>query len=102
MGRVIDITDKLSFDENPSLIIRGEIYEVNADAKTVLEIMGSFSNMPEIEASLTAYEKMFKEKERERIDSLNLPFKDLMVIIESAMHMITGEDAGEVKTPTMT
>lgn len=99
MGKVIDITNKLSFDENPKLIIRGEVYEVNADAKTVLEIMGSFSNMSEIEASLTAYEKMFREKDRERIDSLNLPFKDLMVIIESAMYMITGDDEGETKTP---
>lgn len=42
MAKVVDITDKLSFDENPKIKIKGVEYEVNADARTMLEIMGYF------------------------------------------------------------
>lgn len=104
MAKVVDITDKLSFDENPKLLIRGELYEVNADAKTMLEIMGYFGNKSETEASLSAYNKMFSEKDREKIDSMKMQFKDLMVIIEEAMKLVMGEEdnQGEAKTHTMT
>ena len=40
MARKVDITDKLSFEENPSLVIKGEVLEVNADAPTMLKVMG--------------------------------------------------------------
>ena len=36
MARVVDITDKLTFDENPSLKIKGKLLEVNADAPTTV------------------------------------------------------------------
>ena len=31
MGKVVDITDKLKFEENPALVINGKKYEVNAE-----------------------------------------------------------------------
>lgn len=43
MARKVDITDKLSFEENPSLVIKGEVLEVNADALTMLKVMGLMS-----------------------------------------------------------
>ena len=43
MAKVVDITEKLSFDENPKIKIKGHEFEVNSDAKTMLEIMGLFS-----------------------------------------------------------
>lgn len=97
MAKKIDITEKLSFDENPVLVIRGTEYEVNADATTMLEIMGLFGNKPETEAAMLAYEKMFSEKDRKIIEKMKLPFKDLMVIIEAAMNLIQGadEESGE-------
>lgn len=52
MAKVVDITEKLSFDENPKLEIKGKQYEVKADAKTVLEIMGIFSNKNDVEAAV--------------------------------------------------
>lgn len=94
--KVVDITEKLSFDENPRLIIKGEEYEVNSDAKTMLEIMGDFSSKSEVDAALSAYEKLFSEKDRKKIDKLKLPFKDLMVIIQESMSLAQGgEDQGE-------
>lgn len=56
MARKVNITEKLSFDENPCLVIRGEEYEVRSDAKTMLEIMGDFptnlrSKLPSVHMS---------------------------------------------------
>ena len=103
MAKKIDITDKLSFDENPWIIIKGTEFEVNSDAKTMLEIMGLFSSKSDTEAALGAYEKMFSEKDRKKIDQMKLPFKDLMVIIKESMKLIQGDDeAGGAVTRTMT
>ncbi len=44
MGKVVDITDKLSFDGNPKLRIRGIEVEVNADAPTMLKVMSVMGN----------------------------------------------------------
>lgn len=96
MAKVVDITEKLSFDENPKLIIKGEEFEVNSDATTVLQIMGDFSKKTEIDASLSAYDRMFSEKDRKRIEKMKLPFMDLMTIIEEGMNLVMGEeDQGE-------
>lgn len=92
MAKVVDITEKLSFDDNPKLIIKGEEFEVNSDATTVLQMMGDFSNKSEIDASLSAYDRMFGEKDRKRIEKMKLPFKDLMKIIEEGMNLVMGED----------
>ena len=78
MAKVVDITDKLSFDENPKIRIKDEEFEVNTDARTMLEIMGVFSS---------------KEKDRKRIDRLKLTFKDFMKMIEESMALIMGEDS---------
>ena len=51
MAKVVDITEKLSFDENPVLKIKDIEVEVNADAKTMLGIMGEFKTKSEVEAS---------------------------------------------------
>ena len=92
MAKVVDITDKLSFDQNPMIMIKDQQYEVNADAKSMLEIMGMFSNKPETEAAIGAYEILFSEKDRKKIDKMNLPFKDFMKVIEISMNLVVGED----------
>ena len=91
MAKVVDITDKLSFEENPKLKIKGMVVTVNADAETMLRIMGSFGNKTELQASLEAYELMFSEKDRKRIASLKLPAKSLMTIIQETMALVMGE-----------
>lgn len=96
MAKKVDITEKLSFDENPYIVIKGEEYEVNSDAKTILEIMGDFSLKSEVDAAMSAYERIFSEKDRKKIDKMKFPFKDLMVIIQEAMTLAQGgEDQGE-------
>lgn len=92
MAKVVNITDKLSFEENPRIQIRDKEFEINADAETVLLIMGDFSDKSQTEAALSAYKRMFNEEDRNAISEMKLPFKDLMVIIEESMNLATGRE----------
>lgn len=95
MSKVIDITDKLSFEGNPKLVVKGVELEVNSDAPTVLlfmQLMGRMDEAKDMDADtlLKAYELLFSEEMREKIKDLGVDFKDLMVIVQSAVELING------------
>lgn len=93
MAKIIDITDKLSFEENPQIVVKDKTFTVNADAETMLKIMGVFSEEGgEIEATLKAYNLLFSEKDRKTIAKMKLPFKDLLAIISAAMELVQGKN----------
>lgn len=93
MAKIIDITDKLSFEENPQIVVKDKTFTVNADAETMLKIMGVFSEEGgEVEATLKAYNLLFSEKDRKTIAKMKLPFKDLLAIIGAAMELVQGEN----------
>lgn len=92
MAKVVDITDKLTFDGNPYLMIKGEKLEVNADAPTLLKVMGLFGNgQPGPKETLEAYNLMFPEKSRKEIDKMKPIFSDLLTIIQEAVSVATGD-----------
>ncbi len=92
MAKVIDITDKLSFGENPNLMIKGEKIEVNGDAPTMLKIMGLMNDEKmESKNVLQAYELIFPKKSRNILDKLHLSFQDLMTVIQEAVELISGD-----------
>ena len=70
MAKVIDITDKLNFEESPAITIKGQVYKVNDSAETMLKLMGLFDDRPETEAVPVAYELLFSEEDRERLKGL--------------------------------
>lgn len=90
--RVVDITEKLSFEENPVLKVRDTEIEVKSDAATVLKIMGVLSKDASAQAVLQLYEMIFEEKEQKKIDKLRLQFKDFQTIVMAAVNMIVGDD----------
>lgn len=93
MAKVVDITDKLSFDENPALVIKGKRLEVNADAPTMLKIMNLMTaEGVEIEQIGEAYELVFPEKSRKEIDRLKLSVNDWTTVVMEAMNLILGDD----------
>ena len=93
MGKIVDITEKLDFDTNPKLVIKGKEYEVNADAETVLKVMGTLSTKgATADAILEMYNYIFSEKERKAIAKLNLQFNDFKKVIEAAINLIVNED----------
>ncbi|MCB6610190.1 hypothetical protein V3C10_04325 [[Clostridium] symbiosum] len=93
MSKIVDITDKLSFDGNPKLVIKGKELEVNADAPTMLKVMGLMGGEdPGTKEILDTYELMFSEKSKKEIEKLKLNFTDLITVVQEAVALIIGED----------
>ena len=92
MAKILDITDRLTFDGNPFLKVRDKMLEVNADAPTMLKVMsfmqsdGSFGN----EQVAEIYSLVFPEKTRKMIEEMKLGVTDWMVLVQAAMELITG------------
>ena len=93
MARKIDITDKLTFDGNPVLVIKGKELEVNADAPTMLKVMGLVGGNPSPKEIVEIYDAMFPEKARRELDKMKLTYKDVMTTIHCAIDMLVGEDS---------
>ena len=92
MAKIVDITDTLSFDGNPKLVIKGKELEVNADAPTMLKVMGLLRNDdPGVQEVMDAYDMMFQEKTRNEIDKMKQSFRDLMIVVQEAVSLITGD-----------
>lgn len=109
MAKKVDITEKLELDENPCLIIQGEELEVNADAATVLKIMGMFKDaksneneMSQAQYTLKMYNLIFPPKSQKLIEEKKLSFADLQRVIEAAMDLIDGDDEPEGEDQTRT
>ena len=96
MARVVDITDKLTFDGNPSLKIKGKLLEVNADAPTMLKVMGVLSREdPGPNEIMEAYNLILPEKSRKEIEKLKLGFQDLLIVVQAGGGLVTGGDESQ-------
>lgn len=97
MSRKVDITEKLSFEGNPSLVIKGKELEVNADAPTMLKVMGLMSNDdPGTKEILDAYDMMFPEESKKKLEKMKMGFKDLIIVVQEAVQLISGvEDSSQ-------
>ena len=71
MAKKVNITEKLELDGNPSLIIGKEELEVNADAATMLKIMGKYSEFTSENATakdiLDLYNLMLRRRAGKRL-----------------------------------
>lgn len=97
MAKKIDITEKLNFDENPVMQIGTLEVEVNADAETMLRLMGVFGNKGELQAVEEALNLIFKPEDVDKICNIKrgkkkLSAKSLMTIVQEAMALVMGED----------
>lgn len=92
MARKVDITEKLTFDGNPCIVIKGKELEVNADAPTVLKVMSMTDGGGSAKEVLGMYELIFPEKSREELDKFKLPFLDLVTVVQEAIDVITGAE----------
>ena len=103
MAKIVDITEKLDF-EKPVLIIKGEKIEVNDEAVTMLKTLSAFKENSETEGLQKAYELLFDEENRKKIDSFHLNLKDWSTVIIEATKLAQGgnDDMGETLTPDMT
>lgn len=105
---VIDITEKLNFEENPKLVICGEELEVNSDAETMLKLMGVFADgFDSLSSIKKALSLIFIDEDLEKLgtiekDGKKLSSKALMTIIQEAINLLTGGDEEDKGDPTTT
>ena len=105
MSKIIDITNKLNFDEKPKLVIKGTEIEVNNDAISFIKAIALFDSESGISSTdiLSALELLFDEENREKIAKLHLSFADLSTVIKTATELIVDNDSeGEIQTPATT
>ncbi|MBK6089632.1 hypothetical protein [Ruminococcus difficilis] len=106
MARVVDITDKLNFEEKPRLRIHGVEIEVNNKATDVLEITPTLKKKEDIttEDIYHLFDVLFSKEEQEKVKQLELNLEDFGTFIIEAANLIsaTGDDEGEPQTPTTT
>lgn len=95
--RKLDITDKLSFDQNPVLVVKGQEIEVNADTKSLLQLMALLKDGYGPEKVEATYNLLFPEASRKKIDKLHLLFTDFSTLVRAAVDLVSesGDDAGE-------
>ena len=109
MSKIIDITDKLNFEEKPVIKVKNIKLQINNDAITMLKVIALLDkeNSNGIEANdiLTAYELLFDKENQEKIQALKLSFNDFStLVVETANTIINDGEAaeGEAQTPATT
>ncbi len=105
MSKIIDITNKLNFEEKPKILVKGTEIEVNNDAISFIKTVALFDSEDGVKTSdiLSALELLFDEENREKIAKLHLSFADLSTLIRTATELIADEDSeGEIQTPATT
>lgn len=105
MSKIIDITNKLNFEEKPKILVKGTEIEVNNDAISFIKAIALFDSENGVSSSdlLSALELLFDEKNREKIAKLHLSFDDLSTVIKTATELIADNDSeGEIQTPATT
>lgn len=104
MAKIIDITDKLSFEERPRIKIKGIEIEINDAAVDMLKIMPELSKKKlTVDDINTMYQTLFPEESQKQIESLHLNFKDFStVVLQAAMTLDNSDDEGETSTPATT
>lgn len=104
MSKIIDITDKLNFEESPSIKIKDRIIRINDDAASVVKLMGKIgdgTNMnPEVISESS--EILFGEEGIMTLSELRLGFSDYVKVVEAAVELIVGDDEGELESATTT
>lgn len=95
MAKIIDITDKLAFNENPVLKIKDVELEVNSDAETVLRIMGMLEGDSTPKEIVDICGLIFPEESQRKLQSLSLKFNDYALVVNAAIDLVIGEEQGE-------
>ena len=76
-------------------MIKGTELEVNADAPTMLKVMGLL-DMKDINPKdvMEAFNMLLPEKSRKEIEKMKLSFADLMVVVQEAVGLVVGDASG--------
>ena len=93
-----NLTDKLNFNADPEIEVKGKILTVKSDAMTVLKVMSMAQDMGEIEMLAEASGLLFSEEDRKVIEELNLNMADYIVFMQTALSLALGEDPDDTSS----
>lgn len=102
MSKLIDITDKLNFEEKPIVKVKDTELVINNDAVSMLKVAALFEDgNGKSKDVIEMYHLLFDESEREKIEKLKLNMHDFNALISESAKIATGDltDEGEVQTP---
>ena len=104
MAKIVDITDKLNFEEKPKIVIKGVEIEVSNKAVDVLKITPTLQKEKlDPKDFYSLYQVLFSEESREKIEAFELDIDDFStVILQAAKVIASGDNKGEAQTPTTT
>lgn len=105
MSKLIDITDKLNFEEKPSVRVKNVDLAINNDAVSMLKVAALFEDgNGKSKDVIEMYHLLFDESEREKIEKLKLNMHDFNALISESAKIATGDltDEGEVQIPATT
>lgn len=91
--KILDITEKLSFEGRPILKVKDLEIEVNNDAINVLSIMELMDANVSNKDMADAAKLLFGEEGYKKIKKLKLNFEDFSVLLNHAMDLATGESS---------
>lgn len=100
MAKRIDITEKLSFEERPIIIVKGKEIEVNDDAVSILKAFSKVDKNESISVStiMELSDDIFTKQGKKALDSLKLNIDDYAKVVEAAIDLVTGEtEPGELQ-----
>ena len=89
---VYSLTDKMKFEENPQIEIKGKKITVKAEAETALMLFDLLENEGEMKATLKAADLLFSEKDKKYVESLKLSMSDYALLLRTAMDLCLGND----------
>ena len=108
MSKIIDITDKLNFEEKPIIKVKDVEIKANNDAVTILKVIALFDydgKGMSVKNVLDIYNLLFDEENQQKIDSLKLSFEDFSTLVVNAAQAVINdneEPEGETTTPATT
>lgn len=105
MSKLIDITDKLNFEEKPSVRVKNVDLAINNDAVSMLKVAALFEDgNGKSKDVIEMYHLLFDESEREKIEKLKLNMHDSNALISESAKIVQGDltDEGEAQTPATT
>lgn len=96
---IIDITEKLKFDEDPVVVVKGVKLTVNSEAVNVLNLLALSKEMEADPSKIDeAVKLLFADKDLKKLKDLKLKIKDFMVLVREGMKVAMGTEE-ETKTP---
>lgn len=92
---IYNLTEKLKFDEDPKLVIKGTELTIKSDAETVLQLMDVMTQKGEIAAAKEAWDLLLSPADRKKLSALKLKTGDFLMAMKTAVQLAMGGDPDE-------